>query len=143
MILANWPRRASEEPHSSTALDRLVEALFLPWSVSMSSDAPSWRPPSRARSVWSFSRNDGLEARFRIAEDPLTGDLAPKYYGVREVLPRCLALARLLTTVVIACRGRIGSVVIHSPRIRQHGLLLATRFPGRSEATRKSGQRSA
>src|SRR2546427_10603232 len=47
MILANWPRRASEEPHSSTAPNRLVEAYFLPWSVSMSCDAPYWRPPSR------------------------------------------------------------------------------------------------
>src|ERR1700730_7503437 len=47
MILANWPRRASEEPHSSTAPNRLVEAYFLPWSVSLSSDAPYWRPPSR------------------------------------------------------------------------------------------------
>src|ERR1019366_3401571 len=47
MILANWPRRASEEPHSSTAPNRLVEAYFLPWSGSLSSDAPYWRPPSR------------------------------------------------------------------------------------------------
>src|ERR1700726_4884279 len=47
MILANWPRRASEEPHSSTAPNRLVEAYFLLWSVSLSSDAPYWRPPSR------------------------------------------------------------------------------------------------
>src|SRR5260370_16105986 len=47
MILANWPRRASAEPHSSTAPNRLVEAYFLPWSVSLSSDAPYWRPPSR------------------------------------------------------------------------------------------------
>src|ERR1035437_3276766 len=47
MILANWPLRASEELHSSTAPNRLVEAFFLPWSVSMSSDAPYWRPPSR------------------------------------------------------------------------------------------------
>src|ERR1017187_579334 len=46
MILASSPRRASEEPRSSTALNRLVEALFLPWSVSMSSDAPYWRPPT-------------------------------------------------------------------------------------------------
>src|SRR2546428_4170741 len=46
MILASSLRRASEEPHSSTALNRLVEALFLPWSVSMSSDAPYWRPPA-------------------------------------------------------------------------------------------------
>src|ERR1700676_450145 len=46
MILASSLRRASEEPHSSTALNRLVEALFLPWSVSMSSDAPYWRPPT-------------------------------------------------------------------------------------------------
>src|SRR5882762_7781569 len=51
MILANWPRRASEEPHSSTAPSRLVEAYFLFWSVSMSSDAPYWRPPSRALSM--------------------------------------------------------------------------------------------
>src|ERR1035438_1538211 len=47
MILANWPRRASEEPHSSTAPNRLVEAYFLPWSGSLSSDLPYWRPPSR------------------------------------------------------------------------------------------------
>src|SRR5216683_4459153 len=54
MILANWLRRVSEEPHSSTAPSRLVEALLLPWSVSMSSDVPYWRPPT-PRSVWSFS----------------------------------------------------------------------------------------
>jgi hypothetical protein len=46
MILANWLRRASEEPHFSTAPNRLVEALFLLWSVSMSSDVPYWRPPT-------------------------------------------------------------------------------------------------
>src|ERR1700756_3880528 len=54
MILANWLRRVSEEPHSSTAPNRLAEALLLPWSVSMSSDEPYWRPPT-PRSVWSFS----------------------------------------------------------------------------------------
>src|SRR5258708_38623392 len=54
MILASSLRRASEEQHSSTALNRLGEALFLPWSVSMSSDEPYWRPPT-PRSVWSFS----------------------------------------------------------------------------------------
>src|SRR5438105_8639750 len=64
MILASSLRRASEEQHSSTALNRLGEALFLPWSVSMSSDEPYWRPPT-PRSVWSFSwRLYGLEARF-------------------------------------------------------------------------------
>src|SRR5881396_4371567 len=62
MILANWPRRASEEPHSSTAPNRLVEAYFLSWSVSMSSDAPYWRPPSRALSM--VFQTYGLEARF-------------------------------------------------------------------------------
>ena len=46
-----------------TAPNPLVEAYFLPWSVSLSSDAPYWRPPSRALSVV-FSRSDGLEARF-------------------------------------------------------------------------------
>src|SRR6266849_9584610 len=54
MILANWLRRVSEEPHSSTAPNRLAEALLLPWSVSMSSDEPYWRPPT-PRSIWSFS----------------------------------------------------------------------------------------
>src|ERR1700687_4945354 len=54
MILANWLRRVSEEPHSSPAPSRLAEALLLPWSVSMSSDEPYWRPPT-PRSVWSFS----------------------------------------------------------------------------------------
>src|ERR1700758_4403745 len=54
MILANWLRRVSEEPHSSAAPNRLAEALLLPWSVSMSSDEPYWRPPT-PRSVWSFS----------------------------------------------------------------------------------------
>jgi hypothetical protein len=54
MILANWLHRVSEEPHSSTAPNRLAEALLLPWSVSMSSDEPYWRPPT-PRSVWSFS----------------------------------------------------------------------------------------
>src|SRR5947209_15327800 len=65
MILANWPRRASEEPHSSTAPNRLVEAYFLSWSVSMSSDAPYWRPPSRALSM--VFQTYGLEVRFWIA----------------------------------------------------------------------------
>src|SRR5947208_151005 len=64
MILANWPRRASEEPHSSTAPNRLVEAYFLSWSVSMSSDAPYWRPPSRALSM--VFQTYCLEARLWI-----------------------------------------------------------------------------
>jgi hypothetical protein len=55
MILASSLRRASGEPHSSTAPNRLVEALFLPWSVSMSSDAPYWRPPTPRGQLWSFS----------------------------------------------------------------------------------------
>lgn len=41
MIFGNGPLRASEEPHSSTAPNPLVEAYFLPWSVSRSSDAPN------------------------------------------------------------------------------------------------------
>src|ERR1019366_1416772 len=53
MILASSPRRASEEPHSSTVLNRLVEALFLPCCVLIFCDAPYWRPPM-PRTVWSF-----------------------------------------------------------------------------------------
>src|SRR6266852_3342709 len=76
MILASSLRRASEEPHSSTALGRLVEALFLPWSVLMFSDAPYWRPPSRALSM--VFQTNGLEARFWIASGwPTTRILAP------------------------------------------------------------------
>ena len=37
------PDEVAKDPQ---ALSRLVEALFLPWSVSMSSDAPYWRPPT-------------------------------------------------------------------------------------------------
>src|SRR5258708_18321566 len=75
MILANWPRRASEEPHSSTAPNRLVEAYFLSWSVSMSSDAPYWRPPSRALSM--VFQTYGLEARFWITSGwPTTQELS-------------------------------------------------------------------
>jgi hypothetical protein len=40
MILANWQRREIEEPHSSIVPNLRVEGLFLPWSVSMSSDVP-------------------------------------------------------------------------------------------------------
>jgi len=65
MILASSLRQASGEPHSSTVLNRLVEALVLPWSVSMSSDAPYWRPPSRASMVVELEANV-LEERFWI-----------------------------------------------------------------------------
>src|SRR5438309_9786239 len=54
MILANWLRRASEELHSSIAPNRLVEALLLLWSVSMSSYVP-YRAASYAARVWSLS----------------------------------------------------------------------------------------
>src|ERR1700758_2576242 len=55
MILVNWLRRASEEPHSSTAPGPLVEALFLLWSVSMSEKSDravsrANRPSSQLRS---------------------------------------------------------------------------------------------
>jgi serine/threonine protein kinase len=53
------PDKVAKDPQ---ALSRLVEALFLPWSVSMSSDAPYWRPPSRALSM--VFQTYGLEARF-------------------------------------------------------------------------------
>src|ERR1700738_2918824 len=65
MILANWLRRASEEPHSSTAPSRLVEGLFLLWSVSMSSDVPYRRPQRRASMVVHLEAN-GLEPRFSV-----------------------------------------------------------------------------
>ena len=52
------------EPHSSTARGRLVEALFLLWSVSMSSYVP-YRTASYAAPVWSLrSRLMVLKARF-------------------------------------------------------------------------------
>jgi hypothetical protein len=68
MILVNWPRRASEEPHSSTAPGPLVEALFLLWSVSMSSYVP-YRTASYAAPVWWFDFEAyGLEVRFWAVE---------------------------------------------------------------------------
>src|ERR1035441_537971 len=67
MILASSPRRASEEPHSSTALDLPVEALFLPLSVWMSFDTPHWRPPT-PRSQ--YGRSVGL-----MVSKPVPGQL--------------------------------------------------------------------
>src|SRR6266436_3010560 len=55
------------DAHSSTAPNRLVEAYFLSWSVSMSSDAPYWRPPSRALSM--VFQTYGLEARLWMISD--------------------------------------------------------------------------
>src|ERR1700680_3083153 len=66
MILASSLRRASGVPHSSTALNPLVEALFLPWSVSMSSDAPYWRPPTPLGQYGRSTRNLWSRARFWI-----------------------------------------------------------------------------
>src|SRR6266404_8168877 len=95
MILASSLRRASGEPHSATALNRLVEALFLPWSVSMSSDAPYWRPPTPLGQYVVQQETYGLQARFRILAvgrqfargDSCAGvspnrDLSPTYWSV-------------------------------------------------------------
>jgi hypothetical protein len=54
MILANWLRREIEEPHSSIVPNLRVEGLFLPWSVSMSSDVPYRRPPTPRQYGCSF-----------------------------------------------------------------------------------------
>jgi hypothetical protein len=64
MILASSLHRASEEPHSSTALNRLGEALFLPWGVSMSSDAPLLAASHAAIRMVAQLEAYGLESRF-------------------------------------------------------------------------------
>jgi len=66
MILVNWLRRASEEPHASTAPGPLVKALFLLWSVSISSlCAIPGGLLRRTGMVVEFEAH-GLEARFWI-----------------------------------------------------------------------------
>jgi hypothetical protein len=47
----------------------------------------------RARSRLGGNRVDVSEARFRIAADSLTDDLAAKHHAVREGSPRCVAVA--------------------------------------------------
>src|SRR5580704_16183096 len=79
MILASSLRRASGEPHSSTALNRPVEALFLPRSVSMPSDAPYWRPPTPrrqyGRSTGDLCSRSPFGDSFPVADSWRLGDL--------------------------------------------------------------------
>jgi hypothetical protein len=86
--------RASGEPHSSTALNRLVEALFLPWSVSMSSDAPYWRPPTPrgqyGRSTGELCSRSPFLDKFRFADHTGVEQL-DQHCAVRKDLPLRLA----------------------------------------------------
>src|ERR1700693_4584404 len=94
MILASSLRRASAGPHFSTVPSRLVEALFLPWSVSMTSECHTGGLPGRGqhgRSVGDlWSRSPFLD-RFRIADYSLgiRRTLSPTL-GVRLPFCRCV-----------------------------------------------------
>jgi len=65
-VLGNWPLRASEGPHSSTALGRVAEVLFWPWNVSMSLPICHTGGLPRRRHMVGQLEADGLEARFWI-----------------------------------------------------------------------------